>query len=467
MRPALSLPIASVVLVASSAHAAPVLTPPVDAVIERSFEGPDSRWGPGHRGIDYAVPSGAWVRSAAAGTISFAGRVPGGFAVTVGHGIELETTYSILSEVAVEEGDVVGEGAWLGRTRYAHPGGGHALHFGLKLGGRYVDPMLHLGPLDITGALALAPLDEEPHAPRCNESHPLPDDELPPPNDHIAVVVGGITSSSGSPPDLFRTVARLGYPERRVFRFSYRGPNGADLHEPYSAEDTYGDLRDAAARLRALLARVASRHPGAPVDLLAHSQGGIVARTYLAEQARTWDARLPRVAHLVTFASPHQGAPAAGEIDEINSGPIVARGFSKALDELSDRGLPIPSLDSEALHQLTPNSELLGSLARQDVAFGTKVLTLSIPNDLIVPQGRAEYPGKPNVVVPSEGWFGHSEIARSPRALQVARSFLAGAGAACPPELGLLDRHLGKVVDGGQSLLGELVNGLARRVFPL
>lgn len=453
--------------VAPPAVAAPVLTPPVDAVVERRFDGPDKMWGPGHRGIDYAVAPGTWVRAAAAGTVSFAGRVPDGYAVTLDHGIELETTYSLLDELTVSEGDIVGEGAWIGRAGRSHPTASGGLHFGVKAAGRYVDPMLHLGPLDASAAIRLVPLEEAPDEVRCNESAPLPDTALPPPNDNVVVLIGGITSSTDSPPEIFGTGDSFGYPEGRVFRFSYRGPDGPDLHEPYEASDTFGDLRDVAERLRRLLERIATRYPGTDVDLIAHSQGGVVARTYLAEQARVWDERLPRVEHLVTFASPHQGVPAVGEIDDLRDGPVVSRLLVSGFDTWAERGAPIPPTDAKSLSQMEPGSPLLASLARQDVSFGTKVLALSIPNDLIVPQRRAEYPGKDNVVVPSEGWFGHSAITRSPRALQVARAFLSGAGAACPPDLGLIDRHLGRIVDRGQALLGELVNSLARRVLPV
>jgi triacylglycerol esterase/lipase EstA (alpha/beta hydrolase family) len=70
------------------------------------------------------------------------------------------------------------------------------------------------------------------------------------------------------------------------------------------------------------MARLRTRYPDADVDLLAHSQGGVVARTYLAEQASAWDPTLPRVAHLVTFAAPHQGARIASEVDEIRDGAL-------------------------------------------------------------------------------------------------------------------------------------------------
>jgi pimeloyl-ACP methyl ester carboxylesterase len=101
----------------------------------------------------------------------------------------------------------------------------------------------------------------------------------------------------------------LGYPERRVYRFSYAGIDGPRLHRPFSRADSYGDLDRAARRMRALLEAIASKHPGRDVDLIAHSQGGVVARAYLTKTADVSDRSLPRVEHLVTFASPLTGAP--------------------------------------------------------------------------------------------------------------------------------------------------------------
>ena len=62
------------------------LIPPVDATISARFEAPSSDYGPGHRGIDYAAPTGTKVRVAGDGIVTFAGPVAGVDAVTVDHG---------------------------------------------------------------------------------------------------------------------------------------------------------------------------------------------------------------------------------------------------------------------------------------------------------------------------------------------------------------------------------------------
>jgi murein DD-endopeptidase MepM/ murein hydrolase activator NlpD len=69
------------------------LIPPVDAPISARFEAPSSDYGPGHRGIDYAAPTGTKVRAAGGGRVTFAGAVAGVDAVTIDHGGGLPRPY--------------------------------------------------------------------------------------------------------------------------------------------------------------------------------------------------------------------------------------------------------------------------------------------------------------------------------------------------------------------------------------
>src|SRR6476646_4877435 len=94
---------------------------PVDGTVVRPFSEPSAAFGSGHRGVDLAAPAGTPVRAAGVGTVTFAGDVAG----------------------AVDD-------AVTTRTIIGHTGGidadsGHGpdtLHFGLRVGERYVDPML-------------------------------------------------------------------------------------------------------------------------------------------------------------------------------------------------------------------------------------------------------------------------------------------------------------------------------------
>ena len=117
------------------------LARPVDGPVERTFA-PTGRYS-GHWGIDWSVPAGTDVRTAGPGIVTFVGTVVGNLTLTVDHGGGLRTSYSYLSTVAVARGDRVAESATLGTTGVGH--GSPALHFSVRLGGVYVDPLATLG----------------------------------------------------------------------------------------------------------------------------------------------------------------------------------------------------------------------------------------------------------------------------------------------------------------------------------
>jgi murein DD-endopeptidase MepM/ murein hydrolase activator NlpD len=116
------------------------LLPPVVAPVADPFREPACQWCPGNRGIEYAVPAGTPVRAAAAGIVTFSGPVAGTFYVVVQHADGLRATYGQLTGSHLAAGDVVVAGAIVG------PSSG-GLHFGLRVGDRYVDPALFIGRL--------------------------------------------------------------------------------------------------------------------------------------------------------------------------------------------------------------------------------------------------------------------------------------------------------------------------------
>jgi murein DD-endopeptidase MepM/ murein hydrolase activator NlpD len=116
------------------------LLPPVVAPVADPFREPACQWCPGNRGIEYTVPAGTPVRAAAAGIVTFSGPVAGTFYVVVQHGDGVRATYGQLTGSHLAAGDVVVAGAIVG------PSAG-GLHFGLRVGDRYVDPALFIGRL--------------------------------------------------------------------------------------------------------------------------------------------------------------------------------------------------------------------------------------------------------------------------------------------------------------------------------
>ncbi|GAB3993899.1 murein hydrolase activator EnvC family protein [Nocardioides marmoraquaticus] len=125
------------------------------------FDPPDERWGRGHRGVDLAGRPGVPVRSALPGRVAYVGTIAGVPVVSVQHG-PLRTTYQpVVASVAV--GDRVARGGVLGRLVRAgsHCFPGACLHWGLKQGPDYLDPLLLVGG----GPVRLLPLDGSATAP--------------------------------------------------------------------------------------------------------------------------------------------------------------------------------------------------------------------------------------------------------------------------------------------------------------
>jgi murein DD-endopeptidase MepM/ murein hydrolase activator NlpD len=128
---------------------------PAPHQVVRGFDPPAEPWLSGHRGVDLAGRPGETVRSAGAGLVVFAGRVAGVPVVSVRHPGGLLTTYEP-TRPAVGAGERVALGqriGWLAR------GGGHCspracLHWGLRRGSVYLDPLTLLG----LGGVRLLPL---------------------------------------------------------------------------------------------------------------------------------------------------------------------------------------------------------------------------------------------------------------------------------------------------------------------
>ena len=126
--------------------------------VVRRFDPPPEPWRAGHRGVDLAAAPGTGVRAAGAGTVVFAGRIAGRGVISVAHPGGFRTTYEpVDAEITLRAGDPVTAGEQLGRLAAGHPGcpAEPCLHWGLRVDGRYLDPLLLLG----YGRVRLLPLD--------------------------------------------------------------------------------------------------------------------------------------------------------------------------------------------------------------------------------------------------------------------------------------------------------------------
>ncbi|MEX2660196.1 MAG: peptidoglycan DD-metalloendopeptidase family protein [Acidimicrobiales bacterium] len=250
-----------------------------------------------------------------------------------------------------------------------------------------------------------------------------------PPERRIVVLVAGYGSSGAAAEVLDVDTAALGYDDADRVQFSYAGGRvpgvGSLTGVPtagYGPADSMGDLREAGERLRSLLAGIADAHPGVAVDVVAHSQGGIVARAALAEPV----AGLP-VERLVTLGSPHRGAPLATlarQLGLVDGDSVLADGVTGATGGGVEPAAP-------AVAQLAEGSSLLESLARRPPGPEVAVTSIAASGDLVVPALSSTLAGATNVLVPVGGLTGHAELPGSSEAARELALVLTGAGPTC------------------------------------
>jgi murein DD-endopeptidase MepM/ murein hydrolase activator NlpD len=116
-----------------------------DVTVTRPFDVLPHRYAAGHRGVDLAGAPGAPVLAAGDGLVAFAGMVAGRPVVSIDHPGGLRTTYEPV-EPAVGAGQAVARGSPLGTLLAGHGGCAACLHWGLRRGEDYLDPLLLLEP---------------------------------------------------------------------------------------------------------------------------------------------------------------------------------------------------------------------------------------------------------------------------------------------------------------------------------
>ncbi len=260
-----------------------------------------------------------------------------------------------------------------------------------------------------------------------------PPERTPPPmeqpENRVVVFVAGIGShSSGrhAPENLSSAfnASGLGYGAENVYDFSYRG--GRDP-QPYSARDTTRDLRDDARDLRALLDQIARDHPGAVVDLVAHSQGGLIAREALATDYDGEDHRLPPMAHLVTLGTPHHGTDAATAAAWLR----WSRG-GRAIRRLARNAHTAFDLNGTSVRQLAETSDFIRELNDRPLRDGVAFTSIAAAEDIVVPAVRSRVAGANNVLVDSGNPLtSHSGLHDSESARRELALALADAPATC------------------------------------
>src|SRR5207247_2873809 len=97
----------------------------------------------GQHGADIAAAEGEIVRAANSGIVRLAEPLPlSGDTVIVDHGMGILTFYMHMSAIDVTPGEIVQRGAVVGRVGSTGLATGPHLHWGVRVNGVYVDPLL-------------------------------------------------------------------------------------------------------------------------------------------------------------------------------------------------------------------------------------------------------------------------------------------------------------------------------------
>jgi hypothetical protein len=235
---------------------------------------------------------------------------------------------------------------------------------------------------------------------------------------HLLMAVGGIDSQTGADGSSFNLdTSALGFSKRDVTWFSY-APGGGR----YRKDDTHGDLRDKAALLGRQLQQMAKDHPGRPVDLIAHSQGGVVVDWFLVHIYKDEPGRYPPLDTVVTLSSPHQGAPLATAGEQLRTS-----GAGRNLTRLADKlpGVPDhPPSDSTAVGELAEDSPFMRHLFDGGLPAKIHMTSIGASDDMVVPANHISAPGADEIVVDVAGVSDHHNIPSDPEALRAVRAAL-------------------------------------------
>jgi hypothetical protein len=282
----------------------------------------------------------------------------------------------------------------------------------------------------------------------------------------IAVLVGGLGSDSDHAAIDDVDTEALGYGDGDVARFSYgggqvdgaAGRHGVDgvARTEYEAVDTAVDLRQSAAELQKLIADIRIAHPGVPIDVIGHSQGGVIARAALQQVAPT-DPRYATVANLITIGAPHHGADVATAADWLstsNTGAVTM--FATGQVTPIDGTAP-------AVAQLSETSSFIRGLDEGRLAPDLRFTSIASSGDLVVPAVHSAVGDAVNALVPDEpGASVHGDLPASDGVRREIGLALAGMGPTCRRVTGAFLQSLGTSLI--EDVVGVGVGGFAHYV---
>ena len=298
----------------------------------------------------------------------------------------------------------------------------------------------------------------------------------PAPGRRIVVLVAGYGSTGGDADVLDVDTGSLGYAAADRVQLSYAGGRVAGVGalagvptSTYGPADSMVDLRTSGAHLHRLLHDIAAAHPGVPVDVLAHSQGGLVVREALAgadDRGLPPPTPPPTVDHVVTIASPHHGTPAAtlaGTLGLTSQdsplGGVVTSSTGGGVDPAA-----------VSVTQMAQGSAYLDDLGRRPLPSSVAFTSIATAGDMVVPGLASTAEGATNALVDLGGPAAHSDLPGSPEAAREVALALGGLGPTCVPTSILAARVATAAVvataelsfGGAAAPAAVLVDGVAR-----
>jgi len=286
----------------------------------------------------------------------------------------------------------------------------------------------------------------------------------------VLVLVAGFGSTSESAAADDVDAESLGYDPADVVRFSYnggrtpssdRGGNLAGLPTTtYDLTDSQRDLPSASEDLRTLLAQVAEAEPGVPIDVVAHSQGGVVTRLALGTDAH---AQVPdAVDAVVTLGTPHHGADLATAADALNDD-----GDGAALLDLAHQLGFFADQDQPSLGQLSEVSPVIDQIADTPIPDGVRFRSVSARGDLVVPSPRSAIEGGEHVIVAGSGLHAHDGLPGSSAATREIGLAVADLAPTCESLAdAVVDAIVGEGIGWGEDALGAGLSAAARANGP-
>ena len=257
----------------------------------------------------------------------------------------------------------------------------------------------------------------------------------PPPGRRVAIRVGGLGSTSDDAAIDDLDLAALGYAAADTARFSYRGGTtpgrgttfAAVAASEYASSDTQADLWTSGRALADLIEAAAAASPGTPIDVLAHSQGGLVARVAVIElherHGQAWlDAHLGAV---VTLGTPHGGADLATGVFALQSLTPTDRAL-----EVGERLTGLDA-DAPAAVQLAETSDFQRQLEAAWSPHLVELTSIAARGDLVVPVPRTAVGGAAHAVVSVDGIRAHDALPGSAEAAREVALAVAGRPPTC------------------------------------